>query len=266
MQPKPDFLGQRYAAAFQEASVAAAYQARPPYPAAVFDLLAGLLGDQPGKVLDAGCGTGFLARPLAARVSQVAHIDAVDISPAMIEQGKRLPHGESPRLTWMLGALEDAPLDPPYTLITAGDSLHWMDWATVMPRFAGLLTPNGALAILGVGQLPTRWDDDLLPIIRLYSVVAGHQQYDLIEELKTRGLFQEAGRQTTASIPFTQTLDSYVESFHGRASFPRERMGVPAAAAFDAEVRALVATHSPYSVTLQLVTEIVWGKPLRPST
>jgi trans-aconitate methyltransferase len=266
MQPKPDYLGQRYASAFQEASVAEAYQARPPYPEAVFDILAGLMVDQLGTVLDAGCGTGFLARPLAALVAQVAHIDAVDISPAMIAQGKRLSHGDSPRLTWVLGPVEDAPLHPPHALITAGDSLHWMDWATVMPRFAGMLTANGVLAILGVGQLPTSWDNDLLPIIRRYSVIAGHQQYDLIEELKMRGLFEEASRQTTELIPFTQTLDSCVESFHGRASFPRERMGEPAAAAFDAEVRALVATHNPHSVTLHLVTEIVWGKPLCPST
>jgi SAM-dependent methyltransferase len=266
MQPKPDFLGQRYASAFQEVSVAEAYQERPPYPNAVFAILADLLGDRPGKVLDAGCGTGFIARPLAAHVAQVVHIDAVDISPAMIEQGKLLLHGDSPRLTWMLGAVEDAPLDPPYVLIAAGDSLHWMDWATVMPRFAGMLTPNGALAILGVGQLPTPWDNDLLPIIRRYSVIAGYQQYDLIDELKVRGLFQEENRQATAPVPFTQTLDSYVESFHGRASFPRERMGEAAAAAFDAEVRALVAAHSPHSVTLQLVTEIIWGQPLRPST
>ena len=32
MQPKPDFLGDEIAAAFQDADVAAAYQHRPPYP------------------------------------------------------------------------------------------------------------------------------------------------------------------------------------------------------------------------------------------
>src|SRR5205823_213389 len=43
MQPKPDFLGDEIAAAFQDAGVAAAYQHRPPYPPAVFDILATLV-------------------------------------------------------------------------------------------------------------------------------------------------------------------------------------------------------------------------------
>jgi hypothetical protein len=43
MQPKPDFLGYEIAAAFQDADVAAAYQRRPPYPPAVFDILATLV-------------------------------------------------------------------------------------------------------------------------------------------------------------------------------------------------------------------------------
>ena len=32
MRPKPDILGQRYASAFQEKSVAQAFQERPPIP------------------------------------------------------------------------------------------------------------------------------------------------------------------------------------------------------------------------------------------
>ncbi|HET9979541.1 MAG TPA: methyltransferase domain-containing protein, partial [Ktedonobacterales bacterium] len=133
MKPKPTFLGQQFASAFQEESVAEAYQQRPPYPDAVFDILTRLIVDQPSRVLDAGCGTGFIARRLVGRAD---HIDAVDISPAMVERGKHLPGGDSPSLEWIVGAAEDARLNPPYALITAGDSLHWMEWAVVLPRFA----------------------------------------------------------------------------------------------------------------------------------
>jgi SAM-dependent methyltransferase len=261
MQPKPTFLGQQFASAFQEESVAEAYQQRPPYPGVVFDILATLIVDQPSRVLDAGCGTGFIARRLVGRAD---HIDAVDISPAMVERGKCLPEGDSPSLEWIVGAAEDAPLNPPYALITAGDSLHWMEWAVVLPRFAELLAPHGCLAILGVGQIPAPWDDELLPIIQRYSTVSGYRNYDLFAELESRNLFETTGRQSTEPVPFTQPLDAYIESFHGRASFSRERMSVSAARAFDAEVHALMSRYAPDGVTLQVVADVVWGKPLHP--
>jgi len=260
VKPKPAFLGPQQAAAFQDEVVAQAYQFRPPYPEAAFDILVNLALDTPLRVLDIGCGTGFVARRL---VDRVTHVDAVDISPMMIAQGKQLPRGDAPSLTWIVGAVENAPLNSPYSLITAGDSLHWMDWATVMPRLAAVLTPHGSLAILGVGQLPTPWDDELVPIIRQYSTVVGYHPYDLVTELETRGLFQTSGRQTTAPVPFVQPLDEYIESFHGRASFVRERMGNTAASDFDDAIRALVSRYCADSVTLQVVTEVVWGKPLQ---
>lgn len=260
MRPKPDFLGPQQAAAFQDKAVAQAYQFRPPYPDATFDILVSLAIDASNRVLDIGCGTGFIARELADRVT---YVDAIDISPAMIEQGKHLLRGDAPSLTWIVGAVETAPLNPPYSLVTAGDSLHWMDWATVMPRLATMLTQHGSLAILGVGQLPTPWDDQLLPIIQHYSTVSGYHPYDLVTELETRGLFRTSGRQTTAPVAFVQSLDEYIESFHGRASFVRGRMGATTAKAFDNEVRSLVSQYCTGNVALQIVTEVVWGKPLQ---
>jgi SAM-dependent methyltransferase len=262
MLPKPSCFGEQYASAFQETGVAAAYQHRPPYPDAVFPILAGLGTDTPRRVLDVGCGTGFIARRL---VELVDHVDALDVSQAMIEAGKRLPNGDHGRLRWILGRAEDAPLAPPYALITAGDSLHWMEWDVVMPRFARLLTPGGALAILQNGQLPAPWDDELLAIIKRYSIYGqSYQSVDLIAELERRGLFRKLGAAQTPPAPFSQPIDAYVESFHGRASLARERMAPAGAAAFDAKVRALVGTFGLH-VELQLVTEIVWGRPLDPA-
>jgi trans-aconitate methyltransferase len=260
VRKKPAFLGPQQAAAFQDKAVAQAYQFRPSYPNGAFDILASLAIDAPKRVLDIGCGTGFIAREL---VDRVTHVDAIDISLAMIEQGMRLPQGDSPSISWIVGAVETAPLNPPYSLITAGDSLHWMDWATVMPRLATTLTPHGSLAVLSVGQLPTPWDDQLLPIIQKYSTVSGYQPYDLVAELEARNLFRTSGRQTTAPVPFVQPLEEYIESFHGRASFVRERMGSASAKAFDAAVRALVSQYCTGNVALQIVTEVVWGKPLQ---
>ena len=65
---------------------------------------------------------------------------------------------------------------------------------------------------------------------------------------------------------FEQTIDAYVESFHGRASLARERMTSDAALAFDAEARRLVSAYTQHTVELQLVAEITWGIPLRPES
>lgn len=259
MLPKPEHLGPDYGSQFQDQSVVAAYRFRPPYPDEVFTILAGLIRDAPRAALDAGCGDGAVARYL---VEQVERIDAVDLSQRMIEQGKRLPNGDHPRLRWICAPMEDAALDPPYALITAGASLHWMDWQVVLPRFRQALTQRGMLAIIYDGALPLPWDEALLGLIRRFSTNRKFQPYDTIEELERRGLFTKAGEQHTAPIPFTQPIDAYIESFHARNGFSRERMSGEMADAFDSEVRTLLAGFCPDGkVTMQVTARVVWGKP-----
>jgi ubiquinone/menaquinone biosynthesis C-methylase UbiE len=258
MLPKPEQFGERYASAFQEQGVALAYQYRPAYPDAAIATLADLIRETPRRVLDVGCGTGFIARRL---VELADHVDALDISPAMIAEGRHLPGGDHPRLSWIVGRAEDAPLSLPYTLITAGDSLHWLDWQVALPRFARLLSPNGWLAVVQNGLMTTPWDAELLPIIQRYSIYKNYQSIDIVAELERRGLFRTYGQTRTEPVAFTQSVDEYVESFHGRASLARERM-VAQAAAFDTEVQQLVARFCSQRVELQIVVDIVWGKPL----
>jgi hypothetical protein len=140
-----------------------------------------------------------------------------------------------------------------------------MEWERVLPYFAGLLAPGGWLAILENGQLANPWDGDLLPIIRRHSVYGQNfTSVDLIAELMRRNLFRVHGTVRTDPILFTQSIDEYVESFHGRASLAPERMAL-GRAAFDAEVRELMSAFTQDTVALQLVTEITWGKPLDPA-
>ena len=259
MLPKPKHLGPEYAAQFADAAIVAAYHHRPPYPADVFDLLAALAVDEPRAVLDVGCGTGDVARPLAAKV---ARLDAVDRSPAMIAKGRGLPGGDRPNLAWIVGEAEDAPLRPPYALITAGESLHWMAWDVVMPRFRHALTPRGCLAIVGRPEAPTPWREALGQIIQRYSTNRDYQPYDTVDELERRGLFQKLGDERTAPVAFTQSLESYIELFHSRNGLSRDRLTAEAAVAFDDEVRRLVSSHcDDDAVTLQIGGRVVWGKP-----
>lgn len=257
MQPKPGHLGPAYGAQFGDASVVAAYEHRPPYPAAAFDLLAALITDTPRAVLDIGCGPGNLTRPLAA---QVERIDAVDQSERMIALAQTLPGGDQSTIRWIVGQVESVALDPPYALIVAGDSLHWMDWYAIMPRFAQMLTAHGYLAIAGVGWKPVPWNAG--PICARYSTNREYTPYNVIDELTQRGLYDIVGRQTTASVPFVQSVDHYIESFHARNGLSRARMTAVDAAAFDAEIRTIVEPYATHGqIELQVHATIAWGKP-----
>lgn len=257
---QPQFLNERVASAFQERSVVEAYQYRPVYPVQTFEVLAELLPKDNKTVLDVGCGTGLIARNL---VSFATRVDAVDISSEMIATGKTLPNGDHQNLHWHLGKAEDTFPNPPYRLITAGESLHWMDWETIMPRFAKMIEPNGYLAILHPKVMPVAWKEGLTEIFREYSTTRDFRRFDLVEELEQRQFFQKVGTKVTDPTTFVQTLENYIESFHGRASFSRERMSAKNTAAFDSALLELVQPFAMNGkIELSVSAEIVWGKPL----
>ncbi len=263
MTRPPDYLRPDVAAAFEEAAVASSYDLRPSYPPAVFPILSHLIVDRPRAALDIGCGTGFLARPLTQMVDRV---DAVDASAAMIDEGKRLPGGQQPNLNWMLGRAETVPLFKPYSLITAGDSLHWMEWDAVLPRLAAAISPRGSLALLTVEAEPAGDDAGLrescTDLIRAYTTCGPWQPgFDLVEELKRRELFREAGR-TLAESTARQSVDEFVESFHARASLSWERMRPDDLASFDQAMRQLMTERFGDTVELRVRAEVVWGRPL----
>lgn len=114
----------------------------------------------------------------------------------MIEMGQRLPRGNHPNLHWHIGKAEDTFPQPPYSLITAGESLHWMDWETILPHFAKILESNGYLVMLGIRVL-TAWDKDLTEIIREYSTTQDFLLYNLTVELQQRQLFQALGSNSS---------------------------------------------------------------------
>ncbi len=253
------FLSETLSSAFQDTGVVEAYRHRPPYPAELFDMLCGLIGDEPRAVLDVGCGRGDIAR---AMVTRVARVDAVDWSAAMIGKGKTLPNGAHANLHWLHGRAEEVALHPPYALVVAGESLHWMDWDVVLPRFHDALTPHGYLALVGRKPLPTAWDNELKTLIARYSTNQTYKPVDLIAELQQRGLFGKVGEQQTAPVCFTQRADDYIEFFHSMSSLSRTRMGAARSEAFDAELRALVSAHVREFVELHVVGHVVWGVPL----
>lgn len=253
-------LRRSLAAVWTEPEVARVYRFRPPYPAPVFDILRRLIVE-PRVILDAGSGTGALTRHLT---SLAARVDAVDRSAAMIAEGRSLPGGDDPRIRWIVGAAETAPLGPPYGLITTGQSLHWMEHDVVMARFHDALAPGGRLAVTDIEwDYPPPLREKLTAIIVRYSPVRAPFSGDLFQDLAKRGLFERAGFQRTSTVAVDQSIDEFVGALRSTSSLSsvtlRERTD-----AFADEVRALFTDLGQDRVRYFAAGIVVWGRPLRP--
>jgi SAM-dependent methyltransferase len=109
-------------------------RARPGYPPALID---DLLAGGPRTVLDVGCGTGKLARPLADRGVEVL---GVEIDERMAEVARS--HG----IAVEIGGFEswDA-TGRRFDLIVSGQAWHWIDPEVGASKAAGLLRRGGLL-------------------------------------------------------------------------------------------------------------------------
>ncbi|MBA2715819.1 MAG: class I SAM-dependent methyltransferase [Propionibacteriales bacterium] len=120
---------------------------------------------RPSRVLDAGCGSGKLACILAARA---AHVDAVDVSPLMIERGRtRCP--AQVNVNWLVGDLVDPHLPLThggYDAVVAVSSVHHMPLRSTLSRLADLVAPGGVLAIVGLYR-PVTITDHVLQVVAM---------------------------------------------------------------------------------------------------
>ena len=245
--------------AFLDAEVVRNYRYRQPYPNEVFQILEGLLV-APRTILDVGSGTGALTIGLARFAERV---DAIDPPAAMLQEARSMPGGDSERIRWTLGTAETAPLDPPYGLITAGASIHWMDPDSVMPRFRAALAPGGVLAIVNSESVyaAQEWRDELIRLIQAFSPITHHLEFvDLVRSLEASGRFARDGQRSAAPVPYEQSVDDYMAMLASTSSLSRTTLGARADE-FERDTRAIFARHGLTTVRAELVAEVVWGRP-----
>lgn len=259
MLPKPAHLAPEYGAQFSDQSVADAYPTRPPYPAQIIEILAQLAKDEPRDVLELGCGTGDVTRFLAPYVQR---IDAVDPSAAMLRKARTLENGLAENIRWIHQTAEALNYPQTYSLVVAAESLHWMDWEVVFPKISRALSPDGCLAIVfgrELGIMP--WYDALGSLIARFSTNEDYQPYNLLDELRQRALFTLEGQVQAVPVSWAQSVTDYLESFHSRNGFSRERMG-DRAAEFDVQLTALVSPHAQDGLLhFTLTAQVAWGRP-----
>jgi ubiquinone/menaquinone biosynthesis C-methylase UbiE len=101
----------------------------------------------PRRVLDVGCGTGYLLRLLARRCPQATELAGIDPAPSMIEAAEGAASDQ--RLRFTVGVAERLPYpDGAFDLVVSTTSFdHWADQRAGLSECARILVPGGHLVL-----------------------------------------------------------------------------------------------------------------------
>jgi ubiquinone/menaquinone biosynthesis C-methylase UbiE len=133
------------------------------------------------RLLDIGCGTGYMLRQAALRLGGAAELVGIDPAAAMIEAAQTV--ADDDRLVFRRGIAEKLPFpDGSFDLVLATTSFdHWSDQPTGLSESARILTPGGYFVVV---DLLSSW---LLPTV--LTVRRGHAR----TPRRLRALLGDAG-------------------------------------------------------------------------
>jgi SAM-dependent methyltransferase len=138
----------------------------------------------PRRILDVGCGTGYLLRRLAALAPEAAELAGIDASPAMIEVAGAASADD--RLRFSVGTAEQLPFPAgTFDLVVSTTSFdHWADQQAGLAECARVMAPGGCLVLA-----------DQFSALLLPTLLAGRQGKARTKRRATR-LLATAGFQS----------------------------------------------------------------------
>lgn len=114
------------------------------------DLLARVPSENPGRVIDLGCGPGNSTALLRARWPS-ASLEGLDSSPEMLAEARQ----SSVEARWVQADLARWAPDAPYDVIFSNATFQWVpDQAALFPRLMSFVKPGGVFAF----QVPVNYD------------------------------------------------------------------------------------------------------------
>jgi malonyl-CoA O-methyltransferase len=163
------------------------------------------------RILEIGCGTGYLTKALCTRFPQ-AQIFAVDLAPGMIEVAKEKVRLE--QVTFICGDIEQMNWQKSFDLIISNATFQWFNQLELtLKKLFSSLTTNGMILFSTFGcdtfrELHTSFQR-ALSTLQLQAEPPGQSFYSLAELL---GLCRQALGEF-GEIPCLGTQDSVIEHF-----------------------------------------------------
>ena len=257
----------------------AAYYARyrPGYPAAfVMELLEAADLSRHELAVDLACGTGQVAVALAPYFRRV---HAIDQEPEMVATGRQLARAQKhEHLTWEVAPAEAVRFPPgSVDLVAIGNAFHRVPRARVARAAYRWLRPGGAFVDLGCTTLqagPEPWQRIVAQTIERWTPPPPQPPAPPARDggRTSAEVLADAGfavvRRHEADVRRTWTLDEVVGLLFSTSVASRRTLG-PAAAAFEADLRAALLAHDAagtYHETMSYYFVLARKVPAQPVT